>query len=562
MVEKLSIDQLKSDRKEGAQELPKGVFKASEVPKELTPIDIDTLAKDMPKREDFTADETWEKKQWNQLDAAVERFKQEHLEFRRKIEEYELYESDDLDEDKPSATGTSTNDSLLDQDDDDDFEMGYVVPKVKLEDNAMTEEKVMVDERVVAEPVTELPRMKAKESTTLDLDKVKTPVVEKTVMVTKEVEPPVNLDNVSTETSQFLDDDEFDDDDSLDEVTTESERKERIAHVRSVVKTAYESTLDKIDISKFTISKKPVTVSNALAAAGAKIQVADWVLRSSEMCISVSQLSGPEIEALDVSGSNRGMYNAYLDMFKVIYKHVENPNKGTLEQWLRTISFYDMQDLYFALYRACFGKNNHILYSCDKCKETYMAQKPIEDMVAFKSDEIKAKFKEIMDKGVANSEPKYEANMVQITNDYVVSIRIPSVYDATLGPALLDDSWRQKYADLIGTCTFIDAIYRINRETSELEVISTNPVRDDDVKTMKNRIKTYSKIFSTFTSKEYAKLKGVISNLGTNADEIEYYIPADTCRKCGAEIPKQPMDPLQMLFTYHQLGQAAYISEN
>ena len=559
-MEKLSIDQLKSDRKDQeAPELPKGVFNASAIPKELKPIDIDTLAKDMPTKPQV--DETWEKKQWDQLDNAIERFKKEHLEFRRKVEEHELYENDELENQEPSTIGrTNSVDSLIDQDDDDD--MDIYIPKVKLEDNTMTEERTMVDERVVAEPVTELPRMKTKETTTLDLDRVQTPVVEAQIKVTKELEAPVDINNISTETSTFLSDEEFDDEDSLDEVTNESERKERIAHVRSVVKNAYEATLDKIDLTKFTISKKPVTVSNALAAAGVKIQVADWVLRSSEMCISVSQLSGPEIEALDVSGSNRGMYNAYLDMFKVIYKHVENPNKGTLEQWLRTISFYDMQDLYFALYRACFGKNNHILYSCDKCKETYMVQKPIEDMVAFKSDEIKAKFKEIMDKGVANSEPQYEANMVQITNDYVVAIRIPSVYDATLGPALLDDSWRQKYADLIGTCTFIDAIYRINRDTNELEVISTNPVRDDDVKTMKNRIKTYSKIFSTFTSKEYAKLKGVISNLGTNADEIEYYIPADTCKKCGAEIPKQPMDPLQMLFTYHQLGQAAYISEN
>ena len=136
------------------------------------------------------------------------------------------------------------------------------------------------------------------------------------------------------------------------------------------------------------------------------------------------------------------------------------------------------------------------------------------------------------------------------------------MYDATLGPALLPDEWRQKHSDLIGTCTFIDAIYRINRSNNTLEVISTNPVANDDVKSMKNRLKAYNKILSTFSSREYAKLKGVISNLGMNIDDIEYQIPGDLCKKCGAEIPKQPMDPLQMLFTYHQLGQAAYISEN
>lgn len=548
--QKISIDQLKSDIG-SRQELPKGVYQANN--KFGAAISIEDLAKDMPKKE--IKNETWEEEQWRNLDTAIDRFKREMTEFREQVEEQEMYEND-LDEDSvDTSVAPTVNKDDLEYDDSDEMEESYI-QKIKLEDHV----KMEVKETIMTEPPQEVIR---------EMPVMRKPVEEeKGVPIEAEtvtVNTPVTLELDTTTAPVFMKDDDFedeDDEDSLDTVTEESENKERIAHVRSVVKSAYEENIDKIDVTKFTISKKPVSVSNALANSSNRTTVADWVLHSSGTCISVSQLSGPEIEALDVSGSGAGMYNAYLQMFKILYKHVENPNKGTLEQWLRTISFYDMQDLYFAFYRACFGRDNHILYSCDKCKETYMRQKPIEEMVNFKNDEIKAKCKAIIDRGIAGSEPEYKVDLVQITNDYVVGIRVPSMYDATLGPALLPDDWRQKHADLIGTCTFIDAIYRINRSNNTLEVISTNPVANDDVKTMKNRIKAYNKILSTFTSREYAKLKGVISNLGMNIDDIEYQIPGDLCKKCGAEIPKQPMDPLQMLFTYHQLGQAAYISEN
>ena len=556
MGERITIDQLKSEMSN--QELPKGVYQANS--KFGTAISVEELAKDMPKKE--IKSETWEDEQWKNLDNAIDRFKREMTEFRQQIEEQEMYEQD-LDEETVDTTASpAINRDDLEYDDSDEMEETYT-RKIKLEDNVTMEPKVEIKETVMTDPpqevVREMPVMRK------PIEEV--PVEEKMVPIQAEavtVNTPVTLELDTEAEPVFMTDDDFDDDDedSLDTVTEESENKERIAHVRSIVKEAYEENIDKIDVKKFTIAKKPVSVSNALASASTKTMVADWVLHSSGTCISVSQLSGPEIEALDVSGSNAGMYNAYLQMFKVLYKHVENPNKGSLEQWLRTISFYDMQDLYFAFYRACFGKDNHILYSCDKCKETYMRQKPIEEMVVFKNDEVKAKCKAIIDKGIAGNEPEYNVDLVQITNDYVVGIRVPSMYDATLGPALLPDEWRQKHSDLIGTCTFIDAIYRINRSNSTLEVISTNPVANDDVKSMKNRLKAYNKILSTFSSREYAKLKGVISNLGMNIDDIEYQIPGDICKKCGAEIPKQPMDPLQMLFTYHQLGQAAYISEN
>lgn len=560
---RISIDELKADKSSTqSQNLPKGVFSAS------TPISIDELAKNMPQKPQVS--ETWEEKQWNDLDNAIDRFKREMDEFRQQVEEQEMYEKD-LD-DEMEDTSVSSTASIIDDleyDDEEEMDTSYI-QKQKMEDSPMnpineySEAKVQQPAEMPAQP--EIPRMKSKSVETVepvDFSKIEE-AKQEAVTIVKEKES-VNFSNITTEeTTIFMSDDEFDDEDtdSLDEVTSESERKERVAHVRSVVKQAFDNSMDAIDLSKFTISKKAVSVSNALASTGAKINVADWVLHSSGKCITVSQLSGPEIEALDVSGSASGMYNAYLNMFKVLYKHVENPNKGSLEQWLKTISFYDMQDLYFAFYRACFGRDNQILYSCEKCKETYMTRKPIEEMVSFKNDEIKAKCQEIINRGTATVEDTYEPQLIQITNDYVVAIRVPSMYDATLAPALLPDDWRQKYADLIGTCTFIDAIYKIDRATSSLDVVSTNPDPRDDVKTMKNRIKAFNKIFSTFSSREYAKMKGVISNLGNNIDDIEYFIPADTCKKCGAEIPKQAMDPLQMLFTYHQLGQAAYISEN
>jgi hypothetical protein len=285
-----------------------------------------------------------------------------------------------------------------------------------------------------------------------------------------------------------------------------------------------------------------------------RARVADWVLYNAKRPISITELSGSEIEKLDPQKSARNRLNTFKEIYNIIYKHVVDANKpDTLEKWVKTVKFFDLQHLYFAVYKACFAGSNSIPYSCSECKETFMVDTPIDNMIKYKSEEIKKEIMDILNKDTT-SEEEYPVTLRQISDDYAVAIKDPSVYNIVFETAALDDKFTQKYSDLLGFISYIDGIYYIDRTNNTLSPVGVKQIPDDIVKSTKNKVRVYYEVLSTLTSDQYYALTSYITNVRDNDDNITYIMPEVTCPKCGHVIPEQPTGADELLFTRHRLA--------
>jgi predicted Zn-ribbon and HTH transcriptional regulator len=73
-----------------------------------------------------------------------------------------------------------------------------------------------------------------------------------------------------------------------------------------------------------------------------------------------------------------------------------------------------------------------------------------------------------------------------------------------------------------------------------------------------------SEFLNQLKSDEYSNILTEMNaiNKKYNTNDIEYIIPATKCQKCGKDIQEEPKNPLDMLFTRHQLVVIANISTN
>lgn len=360
-------------------------------------------------------------------------------------------------------------------------------------------------------------------------------------------------------TSDFLSDLDFDEnddiynDDDIEDVADDDD-KEQIEKLKASVKETIIPVRNKVDLSQFTISKKPVSISKLLSIDTGKARVADWVLYAAKTPISISELRGPEIEKLDPSKSSRNRLNTFKEIYTIIYNHIVDPNKpDTLEEWVKTVKFFDIQHIYFAIYKACFEGNNSIPYSCPECSETFMVDTIIDNMIKYKNDQVKEEVTKIL-KGDTTSTGEYPVELKQISDDYVVAIKDPSVYNIIFETAALDEAFTTKYNDLLGFISYIDAIYYIDRNTGSLCPIGIKHDPNNIVKTTKNKIRVYYEVLSTLTSDQYYELTSYITNIRDEDDNITYVMPEVTCPKCSHVVPEQATGADDLLFTRHRLA--------
>ena len=311
-----------------------------------------------------------------------------------------------------------------------------------------------------------------------------------------------------------------------------------------------------MDISKFSIRSKGVSVSKALTVKAPKKHVTDWVLPNTNRSISVSELSGAEIEKLNMATESRNRLNNIRTTFSVIYEHILDANKpSTLEEWVKSISFFDIRHLYFAIYKACFENSNYIPYICSnpKCNNTFIIQQKIADMIKYKDEEAKEKIKKIFDKD-STSETGYDTSLVQISEDYCVTLRPPSIYNVSFETAVLDEAFSTKYSEVLSIISFIENIYIIDKEAQELIPVELKVDPDSLSKTVKYKIRSFYKVLSKLTSDEFAELSIIVNKMAEKIDDsCRYVYPEVVCPKCQQKIEETNIDPLQMVFTRHQL---------
>lgn len=340
--------------------------------------------------------------------------------------------------------------------------------------------------------------------------------------------------------------DEEDDEDLVNE-----EGQDVFSELREIVSEKIKSSSKTIDLSKFTINKKTISSSNAFATS--KEEVYSWVLSAAEEVISLKQFKGDDIDAL-IEKDSENMLAERSRIFKTIYSHIYNPKKTYME-WLKSLLFFDQDDLFFAIYKASFSGSNFVPYQCEKCKKTFVSDNlPMDKLVKYKNEEAERKLKDIIKSGEPKPENR-EVSLEVVSDRFVVGIKMPTVFDISFAYSVLNEAFLEKYQAMLTINSFIDSIYVINEKDSTLDPIDFKIYPDNLGKTVRARIKKVSMFIQSLSIDEYNELKSIVEKYTNKfADrDLSYVIPATTCPKCGQEIKEEPISAQNLLFIRHQL---------
>lgn len=378
------------------------------------------------------------------------------------------------------------------------------------------------------------------------------------------------FDGIEDEDMKYLDEDEEETSDS--EISKEEDEKAKTEeikeNIRHEVNKNFAPITNKLNLSNFTISKKPINAAKVINDIKTKaIECADGVLYSQKRAIRMSAWKPMEIQSVDPQRLRNGNYNKYIEnKLKLIYDHIIDANKPkTFEAWAMSTPNTVIDDYMFTAYKATFGLSNIITFSCEdnKCNNVFMEPVPIHSMIKFENDEVKDEYMKILHEGNTDStNTNYEVSLYQASDDYVFALKIPSLYNTYIEPTLVSQDFNAKYEDRLLLLSYIDSIYKIDYATKQLIPIDTKPVVTDKSLTYKRRIKTFDTILKSLTSDQLMALSvetdkydgGKLDDDGNLVRSVTYVYPERRCPKCGKKIDEQEINPDNMLFTRHQLG--------
>lgn len=311
----------------------------------------------------------------------------------------------------------------------------------------------------------------------------------------------------------------------------------------------------KFDLSSAVVSTVPVTVTNALKdVIPLDRKIFTWGLYKSKRPVTVKAFTATELNSLSSYMNNR---NRSRDVFKALWDHIVRGKGKDFDSWLKTTSYYDVDNLWFAVYGACFSETNYLPYTCQSCQEvTVSADIPIDQMCKFQNDDIKKEFYDIIN---GPNDPdmgaKFAEYRVQVSDSIVVGLREPSIYDAVIVPTLFDAEFNEKYRDIVGLNAYIANIYKIivNNNRVELHPIAVKQFIGNETKTAKARIIQYAKIIRSLTSDQYNIIMGHINTLN-ETDSIYYKLPSISCDHCKKEIPEEREAAADLVFMRHRLA--------
>lgn len=316
---------------------------------------------------------------------------------------------------------------------------------------------------------------------------------------------------------------------------------------------------DKVSLKDFKLSSQAINYNNTISTKE-MTKVADWVLYDENRIISMKEFKGYELNKLLTNDNSRSLLNRYRDMFTSIYEHVNSAKPATMEEWLKELKWNSLDHLYFAIYKASFSGANHIPYQCPYCNKQYIQRDiPMEKMYRFKNDDVRKKVEDMLVAG--NQKATNKISLIQISDNYAVGVRVPSIYNITIEPTVLTEEFRNKYANTIELISYIDNIYYIDKSNQELRPIELKTYPDSKEKTFKERIFKYGKIINQLTSDQFSRFQSYLQKItDDHSDDIEYILPGTECPHCHKKSEDQPIDAQNLLFIRHQLTSLANTS--
>lgn len=364
-----------------------------------------------------------------------------------------------------------------------------------------------------------------------------------------------DTDDETTDITEFDEESniEFEDD---EEETEDDSDKEMLKSIKSQVETVIKPFNNIIDLKSFSISTKARSASKVLR----NIEdgpTATWVLLDSKTPFTCTALGAVEIENLDPNKLNEqnGRIDALKQMYGTLFRHYVSPNKPErLEQWVKTISYSDHDNLIFGYYKATFGTANLITYACEECKEVKIEEVPIDDCVKYKDEETRKEVQNILKYGDPTHKSEIKGKLIQVSDELAVFIKSPSIYNIVFEFGVLDSEFTNRFADVLGTVGYIENIYIIDADKHELIPIKVKEDPTNITKSVKRRIRSKVEILKGLTPDQYQILTTEIAKLTQNAERITYRQPEYTCKKCGKVIEENEMTAQEMLFIRHQLA--------
>ena len=272
----------------------------------------------------------------------------------------------------------------------------------------------------------------------------------------------------------------------------------------------------------------------------------------------MSEISGPELDIITQETSGNDLIDQ-TRTYQILHQHIVDANKETLEDFLKKVVVFDINDWFFCAYKATFKGSNYISRTCTnpKCKKVFMDSVDMDKMVEYGDEESKNRMTAIIS-GDTTSKPIYSAKLIPIGNKMVVGIKIPTMYKIIFEQRMISEDFRKNNSNLMELIAYIDDIYYVSEETKMLYSIDTKPDENDHVLTVKRRISTFGKAIMTLNSDEYSYLVDQINKYYRSVDElrknIKYKYPATECPRCHTKIDEEVVAPMNMLFLRHRLG--------
>lgn len=423
------------------------------------------------------------------------------------------------------------------------------------------EEADIFEEEDMSEYVDEMEKELEEDDDFVDVEEASSP---KVVPIVKEdkIEEDIDPSKVSfdIDESDIKDLGLDEDDDELDETSEEDEESQKI--LQADITSKLSSVSKNLDISAFTRAKKAVRASSIIKHMQTKS--AEWPLMNAGVKISMSNLSGTDIDELSGSGSEGvTKYAAIYNIYKVFYNHLSSANKpDSVESFAKSIPFMDNDNLYMAAYMASFAGANYIPMVCNKCKHNFITDNiPMENMYEVEKD-AKERFEQILQDD-SEVDGVYAAIDVPISDVISITFRDPSIYTVLFENAYLDDAFARKYQGIISVLSYIDEICLIDQQDGQLYPLYYKRFPTNKVKDLKSRIIEYSKIIKALTPDQYNMIVAYINAINTRKRTvIKYHLPEVVCPKCGEVIPSQEITAQNMVFIRHQLAALATTSIN
>lgn len=353
------------------------------------------------------------------------------------------------------------------------------------------------------------------------------------------------------EVEEEIQDDSKKDDDEDEEEKEEETRKENLKEVQRQLKSIIKPVKNVIDLTQFKISNKAINSTNA--APSENLSVSDWVLYSMKKLISMQEFKGYDLNAILDTTNGRSTYNKYKDIFERIFNHIKSAKPKTMMEWAKITRFAALDDVYFSAFKASFEGSNYIAYQCPHCNKVHVSGDiPMDKMVKYNDDIARETVESVLQSSCEEAE--YDVIFEQVSDDYVVGYKQPSIYDVIFEPSLLEEKFREKYADLLELLVYIDSIYYINRETKELRPIDLELFENNPAKTFKSKIRKYTEIINTLSSDQYFKLTVDIADIQKEETEgVTYIMPGFNCPHCKKDVKETEMTAQRLLFMRHQL---------